>query len=79
MLCGYAISIEYGNLYAYGLFYNAFVVSYSISLRFFCVLSFVLFVFFCNDHLIGVSRWRCRCSGTSSGWGAISLGGRARL
>jgi len=61
------------------IFYNAIVVSYLVSLPFFCVFSFVLSVFFCNDHLIGVSKWRCRCSGTSCGWGVISLGGRARL
>jgi len=79
MLRGCVISVEYGNLYAYSLFYNAFVFSYSVSLPFFYVLSFVMFVFFCNDHLIGVSRWKCRCSGIPCGWGAISLSGRARL
>jgi len=32
MLYGGVIFVEYGNLYAYGLFYNAIVVSYSVSL-----------------------------------------------
>jgi len=79
MLRGCATSVQYGNLYVYGLFYNAFIFSYSVRLPFFYVLSFVLSVFFCNDHLISVSRRICRCSGTSCGWGAINLGGRVRL
>jgi len=79
MLCGCAIFVEYINLYAHGLFYNAIVVSYSISLPFFCIISLELFIFFCNDHLIGVSRWRCRCSGTSCGWNTINLDDRAIL
>jgi len=36
-------------------------------------------LFFSNDHLVGVIKWRCRWRGTSWCWGVSCLGGWAML